>query len=82
MGLLPVRYLYQEHLAGFDQYKYCSIDDSPLSTYVTHPFWEKCVKVRFDVRLDARKTGYLAINLASFSVCLLVKWDGRTGIAG
>ena len=46
MGV-PFRYLHQEHLTGFDQYKYCSVDDSPLSTYVTHPFWEKCVQVRF-----------------------------------
>lgn len=35
----------KEQLAGFDKYKYSSIDTSPLSKYVMHPFWNQLVKV-------------------------------------
>ena len=34
-------YITQEQLDGFDSYKYNSVDDSPLSKYVFHPFWNK-----------------------------------------
>jgi len=44
MKLLETNYLETEHLNGFDNYKYSSIDTSPISTYITHPFWEWCVK--------------------------------------
>jgi len=30
--------------AGFGTYKYSAIDDSPLSIYVMHPFWDWCVQ--------------------------------------
>lgn len=33
------KYLKQEHLRGFDNYKYCCIDDSPIAVYISHPFW-------------------------------------------
>lgn len=44
MKLLDFNYLGTAHLNGFDSYKYSSIDTSPISIYVTHPFWEWCVK--------------------------------------
>ena len=34
-------YLGPEVLAGFDSYKYNSVDTSPLSNYVMHPFWNQ-----------------------------------------
>uniref|UniRef100_A0A0B7B1W3 Selenoprotein I n=1 Tax=Arion vulgaris TaxID=1028688 RepID=A0A0B7B1W3_9EUPU len=36
-------YLSKEILSGFDNYKYSAIDTSPVSKYVCHPFWNKCV---------------------------------------
>ena len=39
MNLLNYRYLSQDQLRRFDAYKYASIDTSPLSRYVMHPFW-------------------------------------------
>ncbi|XP_017849266.2 ethanolaminephosphotransferase 1 isoform X1 [Drosophila busckii] len=42
--LLDQDYLTQEHLNGFDNYKYSAIDTSPLSQYVMHPFWNWLVK--------------------------------------
>ncbi|XP_057341080.1 ethanolaminephosphotransferase 1-like isoform X1 [Microplitis mediator] len=42
--LIPqVNYLTQEHLTGFENYKYSCLDTSPLSIYVMHPFWNKVV---------------------------------------
>ncbi|KAK0181669.1 hypothetical protein PV327_003934 [Microctonus hyperodae] len=41
---LQVKYLSQEHLTGFENYKYSSLDTSPLSIYVMHPFWNKVVE--------------------------------------
>ncbi|KAK3727794.1 hypothetical protein QZH41_008222 [Actinostola sp. cb2023] len=38
------KYLGREELAGFDRYKYKSIDSSPVSNYITHPFWNCVVK--------------------------------------
>jgi len=42
---LETQYLGVEHLQGFDNYKYSSVDTSPLSNYVMHPFWNTVVKV-------------------------------------
>ncbi|XP_034942727.1 ethanolaminephosphotransferase 1-like [Chelonus insularis] len=42
---LAVKYLNQDHLTGFENYKYSSLDTSPLSIYVMHPFWEKVIKI-------------------------------------
>ncbi|XP_055693042.1 ethanolaminephosphotransferase 1 [Lutzomyia longipalpis] len=41
---MDFEYLSQEHLDGFDGYKYSSIDTSPLSIYVMHPFWNYIVR--------------------------------------
>lgn len=37
-------YMSPEVLRGFDKYQYCSVDNSPLSKYVTHPFWNWSVQ--------------------------------------
>jgi len=37
-------YLSKEVLSGFDKYKYNSIDNSPVSNYITHPFWNWVVQ--------------------------------------
>jgi len=37
-------YLSPQELAGFDRYKYKSVDTSPLANYVMHPFWNEVVK--------------------------------------
>lgn len=38
------RYLDQDQLKRFETYKYASIDTSPLSKYVMHPFWNYVVE--------------------------------------
>jgi len=43
--LLDTKYLRHEHITGFENYKYSSIDTSPLSNYVMHPFWNAVVKI-------------------------------------
>ncbi|KAK4036833.1 ethanolaminephosphotransferase 1 [Daphnia magna] len=45
MGFFDIKYLKQEHLNGFDNYKYSAVDNSPLSQWVMHPFWNACVKI-------------------------------------
>ncbi|XP_006819349.1 ethanolaminephosphotransferase 1-like [Saccoglossus kowalevskii] len=42
---MSTEYLSEEQLAGFDKYKYSSKDTSPVSKYITHPFWNQCVKL-------------------------------------
>ncbi|XP_071484091.1 ethanolaminephosphotransferase 1-like [Diadema antillarum] len=42
---MAIKYLTQEHLKGFDKYKYSSKDTSPLAIYLMHPFWNACVKL-------------------------------------
>ncbi|KAJ1366016.1 hypothetical protein KIN20_026526 [Parelaphostrongylus tenuis] len=39
MGLFDVQYLSDAQLKGFDSYKYSCVDNSPLSVYISHPFW-------------------------------------------
>ncbi|CAK9818620.1 Ethanolaminephosphotransferase 1 [Anthophora quadrimaculata] len=41
---LEVEYLTEQHLTGFENYKYSSVDTSPLSVYIMHPFWNKVVQ--------------------------------------
>ncbi|XP_046679620.1 ethanolaminephosphotransferase 1-like [Homalodisca vitripennis] len=40
---METQYLTAQHLAGFENYKYSSLDTSPLSVYVMHPFWNRVV---------------------------------------
>ena len=42
-------YLGPEVLAGFDSYKYNSVDTSPLSNYVMHPFWNQVRETNKDL---------------------------------
>ncbi|XP_060532746.1 ethanolaminephosphotransferase 1-like [Cylas formicarius] len=42
--ILEKEYLNPDHLAGFDNYKYNSIDTGPLSLYIMHPFWNWVVQ--------------------------------------
>jgi len=63
MKLLNFNYLGTEHLNGFDTYKYSSIDTSPISIYITHPFWEWCVQYC---------PSWLAPNLMTFVGFLLL----------
>lgn len=51
-------YLTPEELRGFDKYKYKSEDTSPVSNYITHPFWN------FIVEFFPR---WLAPNVLTFS---------------
>lgn len=44
MGLFDYRYLSQDQLKRLDTYKYAAIDTSPISTYITHPFWNYVVE--------------------------------------
>uniref|UniRef100_A0A1I7XCU6 Ethanolaminephosphotransferase 1 n=1 Tax=Heterorhabditis bacteriophora TaxID=37862 RepID=A0A1I7XCU6_HETBA len=50
MGLFDIKYLSATHIRGFDKYKvlismlfihtkYSCIDNSPISVYISHPFW-------------------------------------------
>uniref|UniRef100_A0A8R1DN16 Ethanolaminephosphotransferase 1 n=1 Tax=Caenorhabditis japonica TaxID=281687 RepID=A0A8R1DN16_CAEJA len=41
---LEYEYMQEEHLKGFDSYKYNCVDNSPLSVYVSHPFWNWLVE--------------------------------------
>ncbi|XP_076236084.1 ethanolaminephosphotransferase 1 [Calliopsis andreniformis] len=41
---LEVEYLTEQHLVGFENYKYNSVDTSPLSVYIMHPFWNRIVQ--------------------------------------
>lgn len=36
-------YLSHQHLVGFEQYQYSSVDTNPISVYIMHPFWERIV---------------------------------------
>ncbi|OAF70547.1 hypothetical protein A3Q56_01701 [Intoshia linei] len=38
------KYLNKDILLGFEKYKYSSIDTSPISKYVMHPFWDRVVE--------------------------------------
>lgn len=60
-------YLSKDQLAGFDKYKYSCVDNSPLSRYVMHPFWDQMVKIY---------PKWLAPNLITFTgfMCLIVQW--------
>ncbi|XP_077283699.1 ethanolaminephosphotransferase 1-like [Arctopsyche grandis] len=41
---MDYEYLSDEQLAGFDKYKYSSMDTSPISVYIMHPFWNRLVE--------------------------------------
>uniref|UniRef100_A0A0N4ZWV9 Ethanolaminephosphotransferase 1 n=1 Tax=Parastrongyloides trichosuri TaxID=131310 RepID=A0A0N4ZWV9_PARTI len=39
MGFFDYKYLNKAKIHGFDNYKYNCIDNSPISVYISHPFW-------------------------------------------
>ncbi|GAB6029946.1 hypothetical protein CHUAL_005641 [Chamberlinius hualienensis] len=39
------KYLSDDHLKGFENYKYNAVDTNVLSIYIMHPFWNNCVKL-------------------------------------
>ncbi|ESN95058.1 hypothetical protein HELRODRAFT_115001 [Helobdella robusta] len=41
---MEFKYLSKNVLLGFDNYKYSSVDTSPVSIYIMHPFWNWLVK--------------------------------------
>uniref|UniRef100_A0A183BIC0 Choline/ethanolaminephosphotransferase 1-like n=1 Tax=Globodera pallida TaxID=36090 RepID=A0A183BIC0_GLOPA len=43
-ALFNVKYLSPQQLSGFDNYKYSCIDNSPISTYISHPLWNWVVQ--------------------------------------
>ncbi|VDN87817.1 unnamed protein product [Brugia pahangi] len=47
LELFNYKYLSEQQMKGFDKYKYCSVDSSPLSKYVSHPFWNWIVQVNY-----------------------------------
>nr|XP_054772739.1 ethanolaminephosphotransferase 1-like [Lytechinus pictus] len=42
---MAIKYLNNDHIKGFDKYKYNSLDTSPVAVYVMHPFWNAVVKL-------------------------------------
>nr|XP_022915245.1 ethanolaminephosphotransferase 1 [Onthophagus taurus] len=42
---MDFKYLGEEHLTGFEKYKYNCKDTSPLSNYIMHPFWNKVILI-------------------------------------
>ncbi|KAK3927794.1 Ethanolaminephosphotransferase 1 [Frankliniella fusca] len=61
--LLDYEYLSPQQLAGFETYKYSSIDSSPIGKYITHPFWNFVVKFC---------PTWIAPNVLTFSGFLLI----------
>ena len=65
--IFSFEYLRREHLLGLDKYKYSCIDNSPLSRYVMHPFWNAIVNMY---------PMWLAPNVLTFVgfLCLIVNF--------
>ena len=43
--IFRTKYLNEKQLSGFNKYKYACIDNSPISVYISHPFWNWIVEV-------------------------------------
>ncbi|KAG9510460.1 ATP-binding cassette sub-family B member 7, mitochondrial, partial [Fragariocoptes setiger] len=72
--LIEYRYLTDDQLKRLDNYKYHSIDTSPLSKYVMHPFWNKVVElVPMTVAPNVLTIAGFAFTL--FNVALLSYYD-------
>ncbi|CAH0717917.1 unnamed protein product, partial [Brenthis ino] len=83
--MFSYQYLTEAHLKGFTNYKYSAVDTSPVSYYVTQPFWN------FTIKFIPKR---LAPNLLTFGgflcmvTCVLLMivfdWDftaaGRPGV--
>ncbi|KAF7633825.1 hypothetical protein Mgra_00006794 [Meloidogyne graminicola] len=44
LNIFQTKYLNERQLSGFDKYKYACIDNSPISVYISHPFWNWVVE--------------------------------------
>ncbi|CAK5009570.1 unnamed protein product [Meloidogyne enterolobii] len=42
--IFRTKYLSEQQLSGFNKYKYACIDNSPISVYISHPFWNWIVE--------------------------------------
>uniref|UniRef100_A0A914NBS5 Ethanolaminephosphotransferase n=1 Tax=Meloidogyne incognita TaxID=6306 RepID=A0A914NBS5_MELIC len=42
--IFRTKYLNEQQLEGFNKYKYACIDNSPISVYISHPFWNWIVE--------------------------------------
>lgn len=69
-----MKYLDKDAIKGLEKYKYNSIDSSPLSNYVMHPFWNQLVKLfpRWIAPNVLTVTGFLLIV---FNAGLLAYYD-------
>uniref|UniRef100_A0A915CCT7 Ethanolaminephosphotransferase 1 n=1 Tax=Parascaris univalens TaxID=6257 RepID=A0A915CCT7_PARUN len=73
MGLFDAHYLSERQIKGFDTYKYSSVDTSPISNYISHPFWNWLVKF-YPLWLAPNVltlTGFLFVMLGFFIVSFL-----------
>ncbi|XP_071964770.1 ethanolaminephosphotransferase 1-like [Antedon mediterranea] len=71
---MPYKYLGKHHLDGFDKYKYNAVDTSPLSNYVMHPLWDKCIKI-FPKWLAPNLMTFCGFLLLVFNFLLLSYFD-------
>ncbi|VDK18774.1 unnamed protein product [Anisakis simplex] len=72
-GIFDVKYLSERQVKGFDNYKYSSIDTSPLSNYISHPFWDWLVKF-YPLWLPPNVltlAGFLLVMLGFFTISYL-----------
>lgn len=65
MRIFDYKYLSQEQLKRCDTYKYAAIDSSPISQYITHPFWN------FVVQFVPMSIAPNVLTLAGFSCTLM-----------
>ncbi|KAJ8306027.1 hypothetical protein KUTeg_016572 [Tegillarca granosa] len=68
------RYLTPQILAGFDKYKYSSVDTSPVSKYITHPFWNWVVEL-YPKWLAPNLLTLIGFMQLIMNVCLMTYYD-------
>ncbi|XP_077991393.1 ethanolaminephosphotransferase 1-like [Glandiceps talaboti] len=71
---MAMKYLNEEQLAGFDKYKYSSVDTSPVSKYITHPFWNQVVKL-VPLWVAPNLLTFISFMLLVYSVGLVSYYD-------
>jgi len=72
--MLGIVYLSDEHLRGFERYKYNSVDLSWFSNHVMHPFWNKCVEY-FPRWLAPNLITFTGFLLTIFNFFLIAYYD-------
>ncbi|XP_067931973.1 ethanolaminephosphotransferase 1-like [Watersipora subatra] len=68
------RYLDKDLLRGFDSYKYSSLDTSPFSNYVMHPFWNWFLKL-VPKNIAANTLTFVGFLLLPVSFIILSYYD-------